>query len=230
MDDQLLTVATRLCLALLAGGIIGFERTYHGRPAGFRTHILVCSSSTLLTLVSVYQWELLANAPLETLRIDPTRMAQGIMTGIGFLGAGVIIKERFTVRGLTTAASIWITASIGIVVGMGFYSAAGLGVALSLGTLAVFRWVESIMPALRYAKLAARFQRQNLLSLDELCEVIKAHDISPGPPSYQLTEEGRIFEYEMTVRTQDANNLRYLAETLSKMEQIKEFSIIPTGD
>ena len=86
------------------------------------------------------------------------------------------------------------------------------------------------MPALRYAKLAARFQRQNLLSLDELCEVIKAHDISPGPPSYQLTEEGRIFEYEMTVRTQDANNLRYLAETLSKMEQIKEFSIIPTGD
>jgi len=230
MDDQLVTVAIRLALALLAGGIIGFERTYHGRPAGFRTHILVCSSSTLLVLVSVYQWQLLPQAPLETLRIDPTRMAQGIMTGIGFLGAGVIIKEQFTVRGLTTAASIWITASIGIVIGMGFYSAAGLGVALALGALAVFRWVESIMPTLRYAKLTARFQRQNLLSLEELSDVIKAHDISPGAPSYRLADEGKIFEYEMTIRTTDARNLNVLSETLSKMDQVKEFSIIPTGD
>jgi len=230
IDDQLITVASRLFWSLLAGGIIGFERTYHGRPAGFRTHILVCSSSTLLVLISVYQWELLPNVPIETLRIDPTRLAQGIMTGIGFLGAGVIIKERFAVRGLTTAASIWITASIGIVIGMGFYSAAGLGVALALGALAVFRWVESIMPALRYARLTARFQRQNLLSLDEFCEVIKAHDVSPGNPSYQLAEEGKVFEYQMTIRTHDACNLRYLAETLSKMEQVKEFSIIPTGD
>lgn len=230
MDDQLITVAARLFWSLLAGGIIGVERTYHGRPAGFRTHILVCCSSTLLVLVSVYQWELLPNAPLETLRIDPTRMAQGIMTGIGFLGAGVIVKERFAVRGLTTAASIWITASLGIVIGMGFYSAAGLGVALALGTLAVFRWVESVMPALSYAKLTARFQRQNLLSLDELCEVIKAHDISPGNPSYQLAQEGKMFEYEMTIRTHDSRNLRYLAETLGKMDEVKEFSIIPTGE
>jgi putative Mg2+ transporter-C (MgtC) family protein len=230
MDDQLLTVASRLFLALLAGGIIGFERTYHGRPAGFRTHIVVCCSSTLLVLTSVYQGQLLPHAPLETLRIDPMRMAQGIMTGIGFLGAGVIIKERFTVRGLTTAASVWITAAIGIVIGIGFYSAAGLGVALALGALAVFRWVESILPALRYAKFTTRFQRQDLLSIDELCEVVKAHDISPGSPSYQLTEEGKVFEYEMTIRTHDTLNLRYLAETLSKMDQIKEFSIVPTGD
>jgi putative Mg2+ transporter-C (MgtC) family protein len=230
MDEQLITVATRLFWSLLAGGIIGFERTYHGRPAGFRTHILVCTSSTLLLLVSVYQWELLPHAPLETLRIDPTRMAQGIMTGIGFLGAGVILKERFAVRGLTTAASIWITASIGIVIGMGFYSAAGIGVAVALGALAVFRWVESILPALRYAKLTASFQRQNMLSVDELCEVVKAHDISPGSPSYQLAEKGKLFEYQMTIRTHDSLNLRYLAETLSKMEQVKEFSIIPTGD
>jgi putative Mg2+ transporter-C (MgtC) family protein len=230
MDEQLITVATRLFWSLLAGGIIGFERTYHGRPAGFRTHILVCTSSTLLLLVSVYQWELLPHAPLETLRIDPTRMAQGIMTGIGFLGAGVILKERFAVRGLTTAASIWITASIGIVIGMGFYSAASIGVAVALGALAVFRWVESILPALRYAKLTASFQRQNMLSVDELCEVVKAHDISPGSPSYQLAEKGKLFEYQMTIRTHDSLNLRYLAETLSKMEQVKEFSIIPTGD
>jgi putative Mg2+ transporter-C (MgtC) family protein len=230
MEEELITVATRLALALIAGGIIGFERTYHGRPAGFRTHILVCSSSTLLVLVSVFQWQLLPQAPLETLRIDPTRLAQGIMTGIGFLGGGVIIKEHFTVRGLTTAASIWITAAIGIVIGMGFYSAAGLGVALCLGTLAVFRWVEGVMPALRYAKLITRFPRQQLLSLEELSEMIKAHDISPGTPSYRQSGEGRTFEYEMTIRTHHPDNLRYLSETLSKMDQISEFSIIPTGD
>ncbi len=230
MDEQFITVATRLILSVLAGGIIGLERTYHGRPAGFRTHVLVCASSTLLVLVSVYQWELLPDAPRDTIRIDPTRMAQGIMTGIGFLGAGVIVKERLAVRGLTTAASIWITAAIGIVIGMGFYSAAGLGVAMALGTLAVFRWVESIMPAIRYAQLTVRFSRHSHLSQDELVDVIRAHDITAGGPSYQLEDEGRMFQYQMSIRTRDAVNLRYLAETLSKMEQIQEFSITPTRD
>src|SRR3569623_1980307 len=230
MDDQFITVAIRLTLALLAGGIIGLERTYHGRPAGFRTHTLVCTSSTLLILVSVYQWDLLPNAPLETIRADPSRMAQGIMTGIGFLGAGVIVKERFAVRGLTTAASIWMTAAIGIVIGMGFYSAAALGAAMALVTLSVFRWVESIMPVMRYGKLKVRLPRQQSMSEDELLELVRAHDISANHPSYQLEDEGRIFQYEMSIRTRHAVNLRYLAETLSQMEQIQEFSIIPTSD
>jgi len=230
MDEQFITVATRLTLSLLAGGIIGLERTYHGRPAGFRTHVLVCTSSALLVLVSVYQWELLPHAPQETIRIDPTRMAQGIMTGIGFLGAGVIVKERLAVRGLTTAASIWITAAIGIVIGMGFYSAAGLSVAMALGTLAVFRWVESIMPAIRYAQLTVRFSRYNHLNQDELIELIRAHDITAGGPSYQLEDEGRMFQYQMSIRTRDTINLRYLAESLNKMEQIQEFSITPARD
>ncbi len=230
MDDQFITVALRMTLSLLAGGIIGFERTYHGRPAGFRTHVLVCTSSALLMLLSVYQWELLPDAPQDTIRVDPTRMAQGIMTGIGFLGAGVIVKESLAVRGLTTAASIWITAAIGIVIGMGFYSAAGLGVAMALGTLAVFRWVESIMPAIRYAKLTVRLPRQTQLSQDELLEVVRAHDITTGGPSYHLEDEGRMFQYQMTIRTNSAVNLRYLAETLGKMEQIQEFSIMPTRD
>jgi len=152
------------------------------------------------------------------------------MTGIGFLGAGVIVKERHTVRGLTTAASIWITAAIGVVIGMGLYSAAGLGVALSLGALAVFRWVEAVMPALRYAKLVTRFPRQNLLSFEQLAEIITSHAISFGNPTYHLSSEGRLFEYEMTIRTHHPDNLRHLAETLSKMDQVSEFSILPAGD
>src|SRR5688572_14837753 len=90
-------------------------------------------------LVTVYQSDWMTSAPLDTIRTDPTRMAQGIMTGIGFLGAGVIFKEGLTVRGLTTAASIWMTAAIGILVGIGFYFAALVGTAATLTVLAVFR-------------------------------------------------------------------------------------------
>ena len=95
---------TKLLLALAAGGLIGLERSYNGRPAGFRTHTLVCMSSSLLMLLTVHQIQLLPGIPIDTVRIDPTRMAQGIMTGIGFLGAGVIMKEKLSIRGLTTAA------------------------------------------------------------------------------------------------------------------------------
>jgi putative Mg2+ transporter-C (MgtC) family protein len=101
----------RLAAAIAAGGIIGLERTYRGRAAGFRTHALVCVASTLLMLVTVYESHWFSPQAAARVVVDPTRMAQGIMTGIGFLGAGVIVKEGLTVRGLTTAASIWVTAA-----------------------------------------------------------------------------------------------------------------------
>ncbi len=145
MENEYLVTTVRLLLAALAGGLIGLERSHHGRPAGFRTHTLVCVSATLLMVLGVFQWDLVRHAPLETIRVDPTRMAQGIMTGIGFLGAGVIFKERLSVRGLTTAASIWITASIGVVIGMGLYYAAFLTTLLTLGVLSLFRWIERVI-------------------------------------------------------------------------------------
>src|SRR5262245_10348885 len=103
-----LVILGGLAGAILIGALIGLERTFHGRPAGFRTHALVCLASALLMCVTVYQMHWMTEVPIDTIRADPTRMAQGIMTGIGFLGAGVIFKEGLTVRGLTTAASIWV--------------------------------------------------------------------------------------------------------------------------
>ena len=102
----------RIIAALAAGGLIGLERSHRGRPAGFRTHALVCLASSLLMLVTVYEQLWFPRDSAARVIIDPTRMAQGIMTGIGFVGAGAIIKEGFSVRGLTTAASIWITAAM----------------------------------------------------------------------------------------------------------------------
>jgi putative Mg2+ transporter-C (MgtC) family protein len=155
-DPVSIDITVRLTAALLIGGLIGLERSYHGRPAGFRTHMLVCLSTSLLMLVTVYETRWISTISDGRISLDPTRMAQGIMTGIGFLGAGTIMKEGLSVRGLTTAASIWITAAIGILVGIGFYFPAGLATVLTLGTLSVFRWVESRIPAEFYAQFLVR--------------------------------------------------------------------------
>jgi len=119
MAGDINDILMRVGVAVLAGGLVGLERSYQGRPAGFRTHTLVCMASSLLMLVTIYQVQWFSGVALETVRIDPTRMAQGVMTGIGFLGAGVIMKEGLSVRGLTTAASIWIIAAIGVLAGAG---------------------------------------------------------------------------------------------------------------
>jgi putative Mg2+ transporter-C (MgtC) family protein len=160
MSQEELVIAVRVLGALVIGAAIGFERTFHGRPAGFRTHALVCVASALLMLVTVYQSHWMTETPIDAIRIDPTRMAQGIMTGIGFLGAGVIFKEGLTVRGLTTAASIWVTAAIGILVGIGFWFAAIVGAAAVLLVLAVFRFIEVRLPSEFYAYHMLRFLRE----------------------------------------------------------------------
>lgn len=226
MEDIAL-ISTRLLLALLVGGLIGLERAFHGRPAGLRTHSLVCMSSCTLMLLSVFQWELLPDVPLETLRVDPIRMSQGIMTGIGFLGAGVIMKEKFTIRGLTTAASIWITASIGIIVGMGFYTAAFVATLLTLLVLSVCSWFEQKIPTRRYGRLMIRFNRDKVLSYEKVSKLIEDLNVKAVDTSYYL--ENNSLQYQMTIRTYEAGNFKALAAALNDLENITEFSVIPIG-
>ncbi len=114
VTEDVVDIAVRLGAALLAGGLIGFERSFHGRPAGFRTHALVCLGAAMLMLVPVYQATWLGIPVAQNFSANPSRVIQGIMTGIGFLGAGVIFKQGFfNVAGLTTAASLWFTARLG---------------------------------------------------------------------------------------------------------------------
>lgn len=228
--DDFLPIISRLLVALSAGGLIGLERAFHGRPAGFRTHSLVCVSSSLLMLLTVYQWDLMAGMPIETIRVDPTRMAQGIMTGIGFLGAGVIMKDGLTVRGLTTAASIWITASIGIIIGMGFYIPAISATVIALVILSVFGRIEGKMPTQRYGRLKIRFKRSEIMKEIDLCQIMTEHNIQAANTSYYLEDEGRYLNYEFTIRTYNAGDFHDLADSLNSMEKVIEFSIIPTGD
>ena len=228
--DDINVILIRLLGAALMGGLIGLERAYHGRPAGLRTHTLVCTASSLLMLLTVFQWDLLGERYMETLRVDPTRMAQGIMTGIGFLGAGVIMRENLTVRGLTTAASVWITAAIGIMIGMGFFIPALVGTMLTLFVLAMLGRVERAMKSKRYAQLKVRFKRAVGLPRAELYRIIEQNNVGYYSPSYHLEEEGMVFEYVLTINTVDADNFHRLADCLTQVEQIIEFSLQPTGD
>ena len=230
MNNELMLITTHLLGALLAGGIIGLERSFHGRPAGFRTHTLVCLASSVLMLVTLFQSKWLPGIPIETVRTDPTRMAQGIMTGIGFLGAGVIFREGLSVRGLTTAASIWITAAIGILIGIGFYSAAVAATVLTLGTLSVFRWIEVRLPAQAYAQHSIRFDRNSALPEDQVRALLNSHGFTIANMSYRVTEDGSQFEYRMVIRTTDYHNNGRLANALREMPQVREFQISPTGD
>jgi putative Mg2+ transporter-C (MgtC) family protein len=220
----------RILGALAIGALIGLERSFHGRPAGFRTHALVCVASALLMLVTVYQNEWMTQVSPEAIRTDPTRMAQGIMTGIGFLGAGVIFKEGLTVRGLTTAASIWVTSAIGILIGIGFWMPALIGTFATLAVLSVFRTIESRMPSEFYAHHHLRFRRDAVLSESEVRELVGKHGFSIANLHSRLIDEGRTFEYRMVIRSRDAGNSHALAQHLLQLPEVIEFRISPTGD
>lgn len=147
----------RLCLAAALGGIIGLERELRGRQAGFRTNLLVCVGSALVMLVSVR----LASLPLEPggnfeIRVDPGRIAYGVMMGIGFLGAGAILKQDGFVRGLTTGAGLWCVAAIGLATGMGLYILSLLTAALVLVALWLLNLVEVALPRRQFRRIIIR--------------------------------------------------------------------------
>jgi putative Mg2+ transporter-C (MgtC) family protein len=230
VNSEILEIVFRLVAALAAGGIIGLERSFRGRAAGFRTHALVCLASSLLMLVTVYEHQWFVAQSGSRVVVDPTRMAQGIMTGIGFLGAGVIVKEGLTVRGLTTAASIWVTAAIGILTGIGFYFAAGIGVVLTLGTLSVFRWIEGKMPTELYANFTVRFTREAVMPEPALRALVARHGFSVANLNYRLLGEGSHFEYRMVMRTLKGDNVRTLSEALNADRAVVEYRISPASD
>jgi putative Mg2+ transporter-C (MgtC) family protein len=229
-SELLAAIALRLVAALGAGALIGLERSYHGRPAGFRTHALVCMASSALMLVTAYQshW---FSAPEGALHasMDPTRMAQGIMTGIGFLGAGVIMKDGLSVRGLTTAASIWITAGIGILVGIGFFSAAGLTALLTIASLGGLRWIEQRMRTESYAHLSVRFTAEYAPAEAELLKLVQQFGFSPVRVSYWFREAAGL-EYSVVMHSLEAGAVGRLSEALRSHAHILEFKLSPTGD
>ena len=132
----------RLAAAAALGGAIGIERELREREAGFRTHMLVSVGAALFTIVSAYAWTDFTFSQASGVTFDPTRIAAQIVTGIGFIGAGAIIRQGLTVRGLTTAATLWMVAAIGMACGAGFYWPAVIATAIALVGLGPLRVVS----------------------------------------------------------------------------------------
>ncbi len=227
-SDFLLEPYIRLVIAVLIGGVIGLDRAYRGRAAGFRTHILVCLASCLLMVLTDFQWMQIPSHYVEMVRIDPARMAQGVMTGIGFLGAGAMMQDKQTVRGLTTAASIWITAAIGLVIGAGFYSAAVIAASLTLITLSIFNRLIDILPLRHYAKLVISFSSESYWPETQVKSILKEHKMVISNFSFKLSENK--LSYQMTIRTSHQSEYTRVVEIFMASEQVKEFSLRPMGD
>lgn len=132
----------RILFALVVGGLIGLEREFGQHSAGFRTHILVCLGSALIMLLSLYGFSVFMGEP--NVRADPARLAAQVISGIGFLGAGTILRNGNSISGLTTAASLWVVAALGLAVGAGFYYGALLTAFLSLVCLFVLNKLEKV--------------------------------------------------------------------------------------
>jgi putative Mg2+ transporter-C (MgtC) family protein len=216
--------------ALLAGALIGIERSYHGRAAGMRTYALVCLGSTLVIIASFYPESWTPGSSIDAVDRGFTRVIQGIVTGIGFLGAGVIVKEGLSVRGLTTAASIWVTAGIGILIGMGFYATASMATLLTLGTLSVFRSIEDRMPSQAYLHCYLRFRADDMMAEDALRALIGDAGFRISELSYRLHGDPKMFEYRMVLWSAIPEAGRKLAGTLTSRTSVAEFRISPSRD
>ena len=211
--------------AIAAGAVIGAEREYRASPAGLRTHILVSLSCCLLMLSAVHQMAWLNDAPLEVVRIDPVRMAHGVLTGIGFLCGGVIFREGFNVRGLTTAASLWMTATLGILFGIGFYELAIFGAVATVLVLAAVTITERRAPQRRVVHLKARWARADAPPARAFEQLLSEHGLRAITIDQRLAD-GQL-EYGAIADGFDEERAERLAAKLSGDADVQGFEIRP---
>ena len=217
--------------SLITGVLIGYEREMRGKAAGLRTHALVCLASTLVMLAAARQaeWfvELLPDTNVVT---DPTRMAHGVLTGIGFLCAGVIFREGLSVRGLTTAASLWATASIGLLYGVGMYWLTVSGALLTLAVLSLLQLFEFLTPKRQEARLVVVTDGSTRFTATTLRRMLGAHGLSTGPVGQTMTGAARRLELTVGIRFTRPEQADELVRAFSEAPGVIGFSVVPTQD
>ena len=171
------TIILRLLIAAVLGALIGMEREYRGRDAGLRTHLLVALGSALVMIVSLHFAEVYGNSDNPAIRIDPARVAYGVMTGVGFLGAGAMIRYGINVRGMTTAACLWCTAAVGLAVGFGMFPAAICTTVIVLFALFALSSWEKNFPSRQYKSLKIVAARDAGLTIDRLSQLLTARRV-----------------------------------------------------
>ncbi|HUP31926.1 MAG TPA: MgtC/SapB family protein [Gaiellaceae bacterium] len=211
-------LALRLVAAALLGGAIGFERELHERRAGLRTHMLVSLGAALFTVSSAYAWSGFVLAPGAA--SDQSRIAAGIVAGIGFIGAGAIIRQGVFVRGLTTAASLWVAAAIGLASGLGYFTAALVATVVVLVSLGPLRWLAD--------RLFERFRLEEanvVLELrpeEEAPDVLEAlESMGAGVEAVEIDESRGRRLLDVDLRFRRGGRMRGLAEIRRSQRVVK---------
>jgi len=192
----------KLVIAALMGGIVGFERETHGQAAGLRTNVLVCTGACLLMMLSLYIPVLFRDVPVadSVIRLDPARIASYAIASMGFLGAGAIISGKGTVKGLTTAASIWLVTGIGLAIGAGFFLPALTCVGLSLLVLYGFRKIKKYLPRDEHTLLTLIFE-QGQGHLEAVKGYLEAQHFTINFISYYLNHEDQTLTYKLRLQS-----------------------------
>jgi len=229
--EELITnalILAHLMGAFCIGCLIGYERSYHGRAAGIRTYSLVCIATTALTIVCAYPDKWFGGHAVGLGLVDPTRVVQGIMTGIGFLGAGVIMKEGFSIRGLSTAASIWMTAAIGVLIGLGFYGASIAAALLTILLMSGVRGIENALPHQKTMHLSLSFPHDRAPSAESIRQLLVKHGYDVSDWTFQLADLGQRFQFEVVLHVSAPLDPSVLVAALNEIEGIEEFRLSPS--
>ncbi len=212
--------------ALALGLMVGYERSYHGRAAGMRTYGLVCMASCALVIVSGYPHFWYGGHGAAVALPDPTRVIQGVVTGIGFLGAGVITRSGFTISGLTTAASIWASSVIGIMVGVGFYMAA-MGLAFFATMIMIYlNRAVSKLPSHHAVAVTLRFKPGVRPSEDELRRAARERGYEIAAASLTIGSSANVQEWHFVALAGAAGApLSALAGELATLDGVDGFEL-----
>ena len=225
-----LVIFMNLFGALLLGCLVGYERAYNGRAAGMRTYGLVCMASAALTVIAGFPLSWYAGHGVPSIGgSDPTRIIQGIVTGVGFLGAGVIMKEGMSITGLTTAASIWASSAIGIMVGVGFYAAAIMLTLLSALCMLGLGRLESRLPQRPAIGITLRFAPEFQPDGGELHAFLLTHgfNMAMGSISINYSNDSAEWRFVAIARCRRCGSpLIELSQQLAKHAGVKSFNIV----
>jgi len=215
-------IILKLLLGALLGGIIGFERQTHGRPAGFRTQLLVCVACVLIMIISESYYVQNSFRP-EYARIDPTRIAAGAMTGVGFLGAGVILKTGVSIQGLTTAACIWIVSAIGLAIGAGQYVAGITGFAITFVSLWFLRIMEIKIPTMAYKYVT--LLTDNSGDEKTITSIFENRGFRINKMDYEINITDQEKKYIFTISSNDPTSIKEVLDAVAGLKFAKKLEI-----
>jgi putative Mg2+ transporter-C (MgtC) family protein len=216
-----LDLSVRLVVAALLGLAVGFEREIHGHPAGLRTHMLVAVGSGLFTVLSAYGF----GAGSIAVPIDPTRIAAQIVSGIGFLGAGAILKDGIVIRGLTTAASLWATSAVGMAAGAGEYVIAAVATATILVSLWPINALAERLHGTAVPEVQLRLAMDHLEALGKVTGILVSHRLEIGQISTQRLGKSS-YRADLAIRGRTPS---VIASAIGAIDDIEGVDIISTS-